>query len=64
MKRFLIVFALLLFVVHHPAAAPPAIDSQGNAAISSFVQDAIARDVPGAVVLVIRMSCITTPSAR
>ena len=53
MKRFLIVFALLLFVVHHPAAAPPAIDSQGNAAISSFVQDAIARgDVPGAVVLV------------
>ena len=53
MKRFLIVFALLLFVVHHPAAAPPAIDSQGNAAISSFVQDAIAcGDVPGAVVLV------------
>jgi methyl acetate hydrolase len=53
MKRFLIVFALLLFVAHLPAAAPPAIDSQGNAAITSFVKDAVARgDVPGAVVLV------------
>jgi methyl acetate hydrolase len=58
MKRLLIVFALLIFVVapggaHLPAAAPPAIDSQGNAAISSFVKDAVARgDVPGAVVLV------------
>jgi len=52
-KRFLIVFALLLFVAHLPAAAPPAIDSQGNAAITSFVKDAVARgDVPGAVVLV------------
>jgi methyl acetate hydrolase len=53
MKRFLIVFAFLLLVVHLPAAAPPALSTQGNAAITAFVREAIARgDVPGAVVLV------------
>jgi methyl acetate hydrolase len=53
MKRILVIVAVLLFVVHLPAAAPPAFDSQGNAAISAFVKDAVARgDVPGAVVLV------------
>jgi methyl acetate hydrolase len=53
MKRILVIVALLLFVVGLPAAAPPALNAQGNAAISAFVREAIARgDVPGAVVLV------------
>src|SRR5215468_3432959 len=53
MRRYLAVVAVLLFVVNLPAAAPPALDTQGTAAISAFVTQAIARgDVPGAVVLV------------
>src|SRR5262245_8492391 len=53
MKRLSIVFVMMLLVVGLPAAAPPALDSRGNTAISSFVKEAIARgDVPGAVVLV------------
>jgi CubicO group peptidase (beta-lactamase class C family) len=53
MKRLFVLFALLLFVVHVPAAAPPALDSQGSAAIGAFLKGAIARgDVPGVVVLV------------
>jgi CubicO group peptidase (beta-lactamase class C family) len=53
MKRALIVFALLLFVVHLPAAAPPALSIQGGAAIGTFLKSAIDRgDVPGVVVLV------------
>jgi methyl acetate hydrolase len=53
MKRFVVLFAVLLFVVHLPAAAPPALDAKGNAAIGAFVTEAVARgDVPGLVVLV------------
>ena len=53
MKRFLVLSVVLLFVVNLPAAAPPALDTGGNAAIGTFVKSAIARgDVPGAVVLV------------
>ena len=53
MKRALIVFALLLFVAHLPAAAPPALNPQGGAAIGAFLKTAIDRgDVPGVVVLV------------
>jgi Beta-lactamase len=53
MKRFVVLFAVLVFVVHLPAAAPPALDAKGNAAIGAFVTEAVARgDVPGAVVLV------------
>ena len=53
MKRFLVLFAVLLFVVTLPAAAPPALDAQGNAAIGTFLKATIARgDVPGVVVLV------------
>ena len=54
MKRAFIVVAFLFAVICVRAAAPPAaLDSKGNAAISTFVKDAIARgDVPGAVILV------------
>lgn len=53
MRRVLIVFAVLLVVAVRPSAAPPALDSQGGAAIGAFLKSAIARgDVPGAVVLV------------
>jgi len=53
MKRYLALFAVLLFVVTLPAAAPPALDPQGSAAIGTFLKAAIARgDVPGVVVLV------------
>jgi len=53
MKRALIVFALLLFVASFPAAAPPALNAQGGAAIGSFLKAATDRgDVPGVVVLV------------
>jgi len=53
MKRFLVVFALLLFVVHLPAAAPPALSTQGGAAIGTFLKTATDRgDVPGVVVLI------------
>jgi methyl acetate hydrolase len=53
MKRFVVVFAMLLFVVHVRAAVPPALDEQGHAAIGTFLKGAITRgDVPGVVVLV------------
>ncbi|HEU4686917.1 MAG TPA: serine hydrolase domain-containing protein, partial [Vicinamibacterales bacterium] len=53
MRRVLIVFAVLFVVAVRPSAAPPALDSQGGAAIGAFLKSAIARgDVPGAVVLV------------
>ena len=53
MKRFLVPIAVLLLLVNLPAAAPPALDARGSAAIGTFVTSAIARgDVPGAVVLV------------
>jgi methyl acetate hydrolase len=53
MKRSLVLFAVLLFVVTLPAAAPPTLDTQGSAAIGTFLKGAIARgDVPGVVVLV------------
>jgi methyl acetate hydrolase len=53
MKRFAALFAFLLLAVSLPSAAPPALDSQGSAAIGAFLKDAIARgDAPGVVVLV------------
>jgi methyl acetate hydrolase len=53
MKRTLVLLALLALVVNLPAAAPPALDSQGSAALGAFLESAIARgDVPGVVVLV------------
>jgi CubicO group peptidase (beta-lactamase class C family) len=53
MKRVLVLFALLLFVVGVPTAAPPALDSRGSAALGAFLKGAIERnDVPGVVVLV------------
>src|SRR6188474_2768563 len=53
MKRLLIPLAVLVFVVHLPAAAPPALNTQGGAAIGAFLKTAIDRgDVPGVVVLV------------
>ena len=53
MKRFLVVSALLLFVASLPAAAPPALNSQGGAALNSFLKASSDRgDVPGVVVLV------------
>ncbi len=53
MKRFAVLFAFLVLAVSLPAAAPPALDSQGSAAIGTFLEGAIARgDVPGVVVLV------------
>jgi CubicO group peptidase (beta-lactamase class C family) len=52
MKRAAIVFALLLFVAHLPAAAP-ALNSGGSAALGTFLKAAVDRgDVPGVVVLV------------
>jgi len=53
MKRALIVFALLFFVAHLPAAAPPALSTQAGAALGTFLKTAIDRgDVPGVVVLI------------
>jgi methyl acetate hydrolase len=53
MKRALVLIALLFVVVTLPAAAPPALDAHGTAAIGAFLEGAIARgDVPGVVVLV------------
>ena len=52
-KRALVLVALLFAVIALPAAAPPALDSQGSAAIGTFLKNAVARgDVPGVVVLV------------
>jgi methyl acetate hydrolase len=53
MKRALVLIALLFVAGTLPAAAPPALDASGSAAISSFLKGAVARgDVPGVVVLV------------
>jgi CubicO group peptidase (beta-lactamase class C family) len=60
MKRLSILLPLLLALLSGPhrgwldAAAPPSIPQQGSAALTSFVQQAVARgDVPGAVVAVV-----------
>jgi CubicO group peptidase (beta-lactamase class C family) len=53
MKRAFLVVAFLLAVISLPAAAPPALSTQGGAALNTFLKSAIDRgDVPGAVVLV------------
>ena len=53
MKRAFVVVAFLFAVISLPAAAPPALSTQGGAAIGTFLKSAIDRgDVPGVVVLV------------
>jgi methyl acetate hydrolase len=53
MKRLAVLFAFLVLAISLPAASPPALDSQGSAAIGTFLKGAVARgDVPGVVVLV------------
>ena len=53
MKRAFVVVAFLFAIIDIGAAAPPALNTQGGAAIGAFLKTAIDRgDVPGVVVLV------------
>src|ERR1700741_998006 len=53
MKRAFVVLAFLFAVISLPAAAPPALSTQGGAAIGTFLTTATDRgDVPGVVVLI------------
>ncbi len=53
MKRALVAIAFLFVLVAVQAAAPPALNPQGGAALNTFLKSAIDRgDVPGVVVLV------------
>ena len=53
MKRAFVIVAFLFAVVDIRAAAPPTLNTEGGAAIGTFLKSAIARgDVPGVVVLV------------
>ncbi len=53
MKRAFVVVAFLFAIVDIRAASPPALNTEGAAAIGAFLKGAIARgDVPGVVVLV------------
>jgi CubicO group peptidase (beta-lactamase class C family) len=53
MKRAFVVAAFLFAIIDIGAAAPPALNPQGGAAIEAFLKTAIERgDVPGVVVLV------------
>jgi CubicO group peptidase (beta-lactamase class C family) len=53
MKRAFVVIAFLFAVIGLPAAAPPALNTEGGAALGSFLKSATDRgDVPGVVVLV------------
>ena len=53
MKRAFVIVAFLFAIIDIGAAAPPALNTQGGAAIGAFLKTAIDRgDVPGVVVLV------------
>jgi len=53
MKRVFVVVAFLFAIIDIGAAAPPALNTEGGAALGTFLTAAIDRgDVPGAVVLV------------
>ena len=53
MKRAFVVVAFLFAIIDIGAAAPPALNTEGGAALGTFLKAAIDRgDVPGAVVLV------------
>jgi methyl acetate hydrolase len=53
MKRVFVVVAFLFAIIDIGAAAPPALNTEGGAALGTFLKAAIDRgDVPGAVVLV------------
>ena len=53
MKRVFVVVAFLFAIIDIGAAAPPALNTEGGAALGTFLKTAIDRgDVPGAVVLV------------
>ena len=53
MKRVFVVVAFLFAIIDIGAAAPPALNTEGGAALGTFLEAAIDRgDVPGAVVLI------------
>jgi CubicO group peptidase (beta-lactamase class C family) len=53
MKRVFVVVAFLFAIIDIGAAAPPALNTEGGAALGTFLKAAIDRgDVPGAVVLI------------